>query len=426
MRSFLERAVLWSLLLLSIGSFTVLFLGSGLHERGLEEGAAQTNVGLRALEALVYAGCAGLMLFRWKRMLRWARAGWPLLALALLAVASTAWSVDPGTTLRRSSYFLVTTAFGIYLGGRYTLGLFQKRLLQFFLFVIAASILLWLAKPSYAVDTFHGTAFRGITEHKNLFGEYMGTFFFLALTYRFRSGYARLGTIAVAAGALLLSHASTALIAAGVTLALLPVLWIFRFRPRQALPLLVAGSLIVGALGFAAYRNSDTLLLSLGKDTTLTGRAEIWSYVLQSIGRRPLLGYGYDAFWQGLKGESLLLTAQVGWEVPHSHNGYLEVALALGTAGLSLFVLCALRLLRGSILYLRRRGGMLGLWPALFLLYYLLHATAEASLLVRDGLSYLVFAAISTSVVLDRRASQAIQEAAKRPAAPLLEAAHSG
>ena len=46
------------------------------------------------------------------------------------------------------------------------------------------------------------------------------------------------------------------------------------------------------------------VLGALGRNATLSGRTGIWSLLLGSIAKRPLLGYGYYAFWQGLKGES--------------------------------------------------------------------------------------------------------------------------
>ena len=40
----------------------------------------------------------------------------------------------------------------------------------------------------------------------------------------------------------------------------------------------------------------DTLLEMIGKDPTLTGRTEIWAYVIQDIWMKPLLGWGYSFF----------------------------------------------------------------------------------------------------------------------------------
>ena len=43
--------------------------------------------------------------------------------------------------------------------------------------------------------------------------------------------------------------------------------------------------------------NASTLLSSIGKDATLTGRVDLWPAVLDKIWQRPWLGYGFSEFW---------------------------------------------------------------------------------------------------------------------------------
>ena len=57
--------------------------------------------------------------------------------------------------------------------------------------------------------------------------------------------------------------------------------------------LAVAGGLAGGLFLFLP----DVFLEFLGKDPTLTGRSELWAYVWKDIDLRPLLGWGYAAFW---------------------------------------------------------------------------------------------------------------------------------
>ena len=72
---------------------------------------------------------------------------------------------------------------------------------------------------------------------------------------------------------------------------------------------------------------------------TLTGRTEIWSAVIDSIAKRPLLGYGYDAFWLGLEGESYRIILAVSWALAQAQNGFLDVMLEMGVAGLAIVLL---------------------------------------------------------------------------------------
>jgi exopolysaccharide production protein ExoQ len=47
---------------------------------------------------------------------------------------------------------------------------------------------------------------------------------------------------------------------------------------------------------------------------------------------RPLLGYGYGAFWLGERGPSARVWA-VTWDAVHAHNGYLDLWLQIGVIG---------------------------------------------------------------------------------------------
>ena len=70
-----------------------------------------------------------------------------------------------------------------------------------------------------------------------------------------------------------------------------------------------------------------------------TGRDDVWRFAFDSIAQRPIFGWGYLAFW----GSSFLRDVDPGeatndWAViaSHSHNSYLDSALALGIPGLLL------------------------------------------------------------------------------------------
>ena len=79
------------------------------------------------------------------------------------------------------------------------------------------------------------------------------------------------------------------------------------------------------------------LLEALGKDATLTGRIPLWHLVDQAIGNRPLLGYGYQAFWTDASSDAWQIWASIGWMAPHSHNGFRGTLPGIGLVGLSSF-----------------------------------------------------------------------------------------
>ncbi|WP_049558612.1 O-antigen ligase family protein, partial [Limnoraphis robusta] len=75
------------------------------------------------------------------------------------------------------------------------------------------------------------------------------------------------------------------------------------------------------------------LLGLIGKDPSLTGRTDLWAWAREMIDKRPWLGYGYTAFWQGLDGGSAYIIRAARWPVPYSHNGILDLWLDIGLLG---------------------------------------------------------------------------------------------
>jgi O-antigen ligase len=78
---------------------------------------------------------------------------------------------------------------------------------------------------------------------------------------------------------------------------------------------------------------------SVGRDTTFTGRTNLWSY-LGNLDKNWLLGSGYESFWLGPRLEA-------AWKVFHwgptqAHNGYIEMYIELGLVGLLTLLLVLL------------------------------------------------------------------------------------
>jgi O-antigen ligase len=93
---------------------------------------------------------------------------------------------------------------------------------------------------------------------------------------------------------------------------------------------LVAGAVAIPL--FAVFIDSaGTLLQSVGRSTTLTGRTAVWKAVL-SLHTNPLIGTGYESFWLGNRILRVWAMTQKG--LHEALNGYLEVYLNLGYLGL--------------------------------------------------------------------------------------------
>ena len=84
-------------------------------------------------------------------------------------------------------------------------------------------------------------------------------------------------------------------------------------------------------------KSESQVFEALGKDSTLTGRTELWADAQYYFSKRPLLGVGYQAFWQIDNPRAVRLWL-VNYEAVGAgfnfHNLYFNTAVELGLAGL--------------------------------------------------------------------------------------------
>lgn len=118
-------------------------------------------------------------------------------------------------------------------------------------------------------------------------------------------------------------------------------------RPGAVLPLVATAT---GVALFALFFDSS-MLHSLGRNSTLTGRTEIWAAVLaQHI--NPFIGTGFESFWMGSRMQSVWDLSQVGIE--EAHNGYIEFYLNLGWIGIAILGLLIVTGYRNAVALFRR------------------------------------------------------------------------
>lgn len=100
-------------------------------------------------------------------------------------------------------------------------------------------------------------------------------------------------------------------------------------------PLLVINLLSVGTVVSDRLAN---FVDALPLDSTFTGRTDIWTFALSSLSQRLVTGYGFAAFWGGKAIRDLPEGMEWATTASHSHNGYLDTALAMGVPGLVLLI----------------------------------------------------------------------------------------
>lgn len=351
--------------------------------------------------------------------------------LAILAIASAAWSLDPLLTLRRSLPFALAGLFGFWFATRHSLAR-QLAILRFAMLALSvATIAIVLFAPALGLDHSPGHAgdWQGIFTQKNACGRMM-----VLATATILCGPARnlrrpssLATLGLFFFVLLMSGSRGAWMIEAAVLGMFALLVVTR-RSGQRLRLALAAAIplagiAIGTVAIFSFRNLAPLL---GRDPTLTGRTAIWTQVALFICQRPWFGYGYDAFWRGMQGPSFQVAAAVHFVVAHAHNGFLEIALELGAAGSVIF---ALSWFRGwlALWPLWQRGAIHRIaWPLAVLVLIVLYDLDENTLLIYNGLFWILY--VSALVNIERSAlrSSAQRTSRAEPALSKLRAENRG
>jgi O-antigen ligase len=130
----------------------------------------------------------------------------------------------------------------------------------------------------------------------------------------------------------------------------------------------------------------------VGRPPSLSGRTEIWGIVL-SQQTNPLLGAGYESFWLGPRLERIWAGGQ--GVINEAHNGYLEVYLNLGYAGLFLLLLFVVAVYRNICKRFRPFSSIASLALAIWTVF-LFHNCTEVDF--RSGLMWLGFVMVALAV----------------------------
>jgi exopolysaccharide production protein ExoQ len=148
------------------------------------------------------------------------------------------------------------------------------------------------------------------------------------------------------------------------------------------------------------YGSMDFLLRLVGANKNLTGRTGTWHAVWSAIGDHPWFGYGFDAFWRGIQGPSLAVWQATGYHTPHSHNGFLDLLLGLGFAGLLAFVAAFVLLLKRSFEALQVGIGSARIFPFVYLAMLVFYNLTESSLLGTKSMDWILFTAVAGALPL--------------------------
>jgi exopolysaccharide production protein ExoQ len=404
--------------------FALLYMARGVipvvAAQGDESQLGEFNAISFTIQALVFVILGALIFVQRQSILPGITNSGLLLSLCGLAIASAAWSSEPVFTLRRGILLLATTILGIYVGSRFD----WDEQLNLFAWMgvvsVVGSFLMVFLLPQYGLShDMHWGNWKGLFPHKNALGQQMD---FAILTFAIGKpkGLPRGVLSASLAGAallLFLSHSMTSIALAAVIACAYPILWLVRLKKRRTLPLWVPLVPVFAAVAWFIASNSGAILDILGRDSTLTGRRDLWPAVIDAIKERPLFGYGYAVFWRwGLSGDARDLLTSIHWNgIMQAHNGYLELCLDLGLSGLLLFVWGFVAAARRAMKLFHREPNRATRWAVMYLLFFALYNLFEGSLMQLYTFLWVPYVSVFVSLALMEAADQREREADLSP-----------
>lgn len=318
-------------------------------------------------------------------------------AVTLLPLLSVLWSSGRDLSAKYGLYFILSMLLAVYLAERLSPEHQMQALWVLAMLTVIASIAAAVFFPAFGIDhrTGRGNEWEGIFPGKNVCA--MMLFFLLMPTLlvpakNLLPRIAKVCTVLLLLLVIGMTRSVTGEIVTAsylVFVAAIKLLGNFKRRDRLVLGILFV-IVAVTVLG-VAWANLDNVAAFFGRDPTFSGRTQIWAAVMHSISKRPLLGYGYRAFWQGMNGESANVIIATGWKMGYAHNGFLELWVELGAVGLGLFFLTFFKACRDAITCFRVGRPAYIDWYVGVLAYTIIYNVDEATLMYAFNLTWILY-----------------------------------
>ena len=305
--------------------------------------------------AILLIASLGVLFSRRRRIKGLLLASWPVLLYFSFCLISTSWSYEPDVSLKRWVKAIGDLAMVLVIVSDPKPMVALSRLTSRIGFVFFPLSMLFIkyfpmVGRGYTPDGIQMNT--GVTTNKNMLGVILlvislSTLWRVCALWRAKETldrrrhlYAQMALLVLGAELFRMAHSATAIacfvLGGGIILA--TNLRVFRNRPSRIHALFVA-LIVVGGLAFLLGAQGG-VAAALGRDSTLSGRKEIWAAVIPAA-PNPIIGAGFEGFWISPNVEKFQ-RALVGWWHPEglneAHNGYIEVYLNLGLVGLGLIV----------------------------------------------------------------------------------------
>jgi exopolysaccharide production protein ExoQ len=342
----------------------------------------------------------------------------PILLFLAYCAVSLLWSDYPDVGLKRWTKLVGDVAMVlIVITDVDPIAAFDRLVTRVGFLIVPISILFIRYYPDLgrAYDAWGGEVrWTGVTTNKNTLGMVcmivgLGELWRIVRAFRNKKGRSRIrativhGTIVVMAVYLLhVANSATSTTCFGLGAFL--ILAISFFKPaRKPIAVWTLAIGIVSIAACAAFFNLAGLVEQLGRNADLTGRTDLWNYVLsQPVSR--VFGAGYESFWLGSR---LATIERLSGQAPNqAHDGYIEILVNLGWIGITLLAIIILngfwRITRAVV-----RDPEINCRPLAYFVAALIYNFTEAAFKMNDPMwVFFVLAIVSVAKPATARSSQ--------------------
>jgi len=352
-----------------------LVAGNGSRDESLEGNPID-----RVVFAFLFFLGAVVLTRRSARVAHVLRSSGPLLFFFLYCAVSVIWSAYAGVAFKRWIKALGDIVMVlIVLTERDYVAALKKVLAAVGFVLIPVSILLIKYYPDlghHYQDWRWTLVYDGVTKNKNALGmicliyglgylwQFVSAWQNRSDLYRRRHLMAHGALIAMVIWLLSIANSMTSLscfVLAGIVLIMTSTIRMAR-RPLVLHAMILV--IVTASASNLLMQSGGSLLQSMGRDPSLTGRTELWQLVLKLSGN-PLVGTGFESFWLGWRKDAIW--DAFWWHPNEAHNGYLEIYLNLGYVGVALFAIVIAAGYRNALRVFRRDPTAGALCVAYFL-----------------------------------------------------------
>lgn len=314
-----------------------------------------------------------------KFLIAWKK-NWLVMLFIVIAILSLLWTVNLPASIYKVIVLVASSLVAAYIAVSIDLKKFITGLCWYFGIVVFLSFAIALLFPAIGIHDSAPDigAWRGIFSHKNFLGSFMvlgNVTFLFSFTLNTGGIIKRVSSAAFYLLTLLLvflSHCATAMISLLFIhfLFICILIWKKLEHKLHKIHYLVFGLVFLAGV-LVAYSNLDLLLGIFNRNSTLTGRLPMWSYLVSDVqSNHPIQGYGFGATWDQ-PNFRINVGKAIGWSdrMPVSaDNGFVDVFMHLGWLGIIPFVFSVILASVRSGLYALKERTIISFFPSLILI----------------------------------------------------------